>query len=92
LQESADEDVGLDVAQTEVILGDEKALFPKSTLDDSDDMSSSRGGQVSSRSYSNSRVTIMSNGEQSFASNNQDSGKLMSSGTALSDIMNPSGR
>jgi serine/threonine protein kinase len=70
LQESADEDVGLDVAQTELILGDEKALFPKSTLDDSDDMSSSRGGQLSSRSYSNSRVTIMSNGEQSFASNN----------------------
>jgi hypothetical protein len=92
LQESVDEDVGLDVAQTEVILGDEKALFPKFTLDDSDDMSSSRGGHVSSRSYSNSRVTIMSNGEQSFASNSQDSGKLMSSGTALSEIMNPSSR
>jgi hypothetical protein len=43
LQESADEDVGLDVSQIEVILGDEKALFPKSTLDDSDDMSSSSG-------------------------------------------------
>jgi serine/threonine protein kinase len=81
LQESADEDVGLDVAQTEVILGDEKALFTiKSTLDDSDDMSSSSGGQVSSRNYSNSRVTIMSNGEQSFASASQDSGKLMSFG------------
>jgi len=91
LQESADEDVGLDVAQTEVILGDEKALFPiKSTLDDSDDMSSSSGGQVSSRNYSNSRVTITSNGEQSFASASQDSGKLMSSGTEFSEIMNPS--
>jgi len=64
LQESADEDVGLDVAQTEVILGDEKTLFPKSTRDDSDDMSSSIGG----RNYSNNRVTIISNGEQSFAS------------------------
>ncbi|XP_062152475.1 receptor-like protein kinase FERONIA [Alnus glutinosa] len=90
LQESADEDVGLDVAQTEIILGDEKALFPKSTLDDSDDMSSSSGGQVSSRNYSNSRVTITSNGEQSFASASQDSGKLMSSGTEFSKIMNPS--
>jgi serine/threonine protein kinase len=70
LQESADQDVGLDVAQTEVILCDEKALFPKSTLDDSDDMSSSSGGQVSSSNYSNNRVTIMSNGEQSFASTN----------------------
>jgi len=89
LQESADEDVGLDVARTEVILGD-KALFPKSTLDDSDDMSSSSGGQVSSSNYSNSRVTIMSNGEQSFASSNQDSGKLMSSGIEFSEIMNRS--
>jgi hypothetical protein len=34
----------------------------------------------------------MSNGEQSFASYSQDSGKLMSSGTAFSEIMNPSGR
>jgi serine/threonine protein kinase len=93
LQESADEDVGLDVAQTEVILGDEKALFPKS-LDDSDDMSSSSSGHVSSRSYSNSRskVTIMSNREESFASNSQDSGKLMSSRTVFSKIMNPSSR
>jgi hypothetical protein len=93
LQESADEDVGLDVAQTEVILGGEKALFPKS-LDDSDDMSSSSSGHVSSRSYSNSRskVTIMSNGEESFASNSQDSGKLMSSRTVFSKIMNPSSR
>jgi hypothetical protein len=89
LQESADEDVGLDVAQTEIILGDEKALFPKSTLDNSADMSSSSGGQVSSRNYSNSRVTITSNGEQSFASASQDSGKLMSSGTEFSEIMNP---
>jgi len=84
LQESADEDVGLDVAQTEVILGDEKALFLKSTLDDSDDMSSSSGGQVSSRNYSNRRVTIMSNGEQSFASTSQNSGKLMSPRTEFS--------
>jgi serine/threonine protein kinase len=93
LQESADEDVGLDVAQTKVILGDEKALFPKS-LDDSDDMSSSSSGHVSSRSYSNSRskVTIMSNARGSFASNSQDSGKLMSSRTAFSKIMNPSSR
>jgi serine/threonine protein kinase len=90
LQESVDEDVGLDVAQIEVILGDEKALFPKSTHDDSDDMSSSSGGQVSSKSHSNNWVTIMSNGEQSFVSNSQDSGKLMSSGTEFSEIMNPS--
>ncbi|XP_062152494.1 receptor-like protein kinase FERONIA [Alnus glutinosa] len=90
LQESVDEDVGLDVAQTEIILGDEKALFPKSTLDYSADMSSSSSGQVSSRNYSNNRVTITSNGEQSFASASQDSGKLMSSGTEFSEIMNPS--
>ncbi|XP_062150943.1 receptor-like protein kinase FERONIA [Alnus glutinosa] len=92
LQESADEDAGLDVAQIEVILGDEKALFPKCTLDDSDDMSNSSSGQVSSRSYSNSRsrVTIMNNEVQSFASNSQDSGKLMFSRTTLSEIMNPS--
>jgi hypothetical protein len=89
LQESIDEDVGLDVAQTEVILCDEKALFPKSTLDDSDDMSSSSGGQVSSSNYSNNRLTIMSKGEQSFASTSQDSGKLMSSGKEFSEIMNP---
>jgi serine/threonine protein kinase len=89
LQESADEDVGLDVTQTEVILGDEKSLFPKSTLNDSDDMSSSsNSGQVSSSNYSNSRVTIMSNREQSFASTSQNSGKLMSSGIEFSEIMN----
>ncbi|XP_062152082.1 receptor-like protein kinase FERONIA [Alnus glutinosa] len=90
LQESADEDVGLDVAQVEVILGDEKALFPKSTLDDSDGMSSSSSGQVSSSNYSNSRVTIMSNREQSFASTSHDSGKLIFSGTEFSEIMDPS--
>jgi hypothetical protein len=78
------------VAQTKVILGDEKALFPKYTLDDSDDMSSSSGGQVSSSNYSNNRVTIMSNEEQSFGSTSQDLGKLMSSGTEFSIIMNPS--
>jgi hypothetical protein len=77
LQESADEDVGLNVVEIEA-LGDEKGLFPKSTLDDSDDMSSSSSGQVSSRN-SNSRATIMSNEVQSFTRTNQDSGKLMSS-------------
>ncbi|XP_059450748.1 LOW QUALITY PROTEIN: receptor-like protein kinase FERONIA [Corylus avellana] len=92
LQESVDEDVGLNVVEIDE-LDDEKGLFPKSTLDDSDDMSSSSSGQVSSRN-SNSRVTIMSNGEQSFASASQDSGKLMSSspGTVFSMIMNLSGR
>jgi hypothetical protein len=87
LQESVDEEVGLDVVQTEVILGDEKALFPKSTLDDSDDMSSSSGGQVSSSNYSNNRLTIMSNGEQSFASTSKNSGKLMSFGTQFSEMV-----
>jgi serine/threonine protein kinase len=77
LQESVDEDVGLNVVESEA-LDDEQGLFPMSTIDDSDDMSSSSSGQVSSRS-SNSRATIMSNEDQSFARTNQDSGKLMSS-------------
>ncbi|KAE8021875.1 hypothetical protein FH972_007725 [Carpinus fangiana] len=54
-------------------MDDEKALFPISTLDGSDDMLSSSSGQLSSTN-SISRVTIMSNEEQSFASD-QDSGK-----------------
>ncbi|XP_059449703.1 receptor-like protein kinase FERONIA [Corylus avellana] len=89
LQESADEDVGLNAVEIEA-LDNEKGLFPKSTLDDCDDMSSSSGGQVSSTN-SNSRVTIMTSGEQSSASTNKDSGKLMSSGTIFSGIVNRSG-
>jgi serine/threonine protein kinase len=89
LQESVDEDVGLNVVEIEA-LDDEKGLFPKSTLYDCDDMSSSSSGQVASTN-SNSRVTIMTSGEQSSASTNKDSGKLTSSGTVLSEIMNPSG-
>jgi hypothetical protein len=89
LQENADEDVGLNVVEIEA-LDDEKGLFPKSTLYDCDDMSSSSSGQVASTN-STSRVTIMTSGEQSFASTNKDSGKLTSSRTVFSEIMNPSG-
>ncbi|XP_059449315.1 receptor-like protein kinase FERONIA [Corylus avellana] len=89
LQESADEDVGLNAVEIEE-LDDEKGLFPKSTLYDCDDMSSSSGGQVSSTN-SNSRVTLMTSGEQSSTSTSRDSGKLMSSGTIFSEIMNSSG-
>jgi serine/threonine protein kinase len=88
LQESADEDVGLNVVEIEALY-DEKGLFPKSTLYDCDDMSSSSNGQVASTN-SNSRVTIMISGEQSSASTNKDSGKLTSSRTVFSEIMNPS--
>ena len=87
LQESVDEDVGLNAVEIEA-LDDEKGLFPMSTLDDCDEMSSSSSGQVASTN-SNSRVTIMTHGKQSSASTNKDWGKLTSSGTILSEIMNP---
>ncbi|KAG6720829.1 hypothetical protein I3842_03G082000 [Carya illinoinensis] len=69
----------------------EKALLPQSKSDDSNNMFSSSGGQVSSI-YSNSEVTMTSSAEQSFSSTNKDSDRLVSSGAVFSELMNPQGR
>ncbi|KAG6660157.1 receptor-like protein kinase FERONIA [Carya illinoinensis] len=70
----------------------EKALLPQSKSEDSNNMFSSSGGQVSSI-YSNSVVTMTSSAEQSnFSSTNKDSDRLVSSGAVFSEIMNPRGR
>ncbi|KAG6720828.1 hypothetical protein I3843_03G081900 [Carya illinoinensis] len=70
----------------------EKALLPQSKSEDSNNMFSSSGGQVSSI-YSNSVVTMTSSAEQSnFSSTNKDSDRQVSSGAVFSEIMNPRGR
>lgn len=67
----------------------EKALIPKSIVDDSGDIFSSSDGQMSSTN-SNSKVTITTKEDQSFAS--LDSDGLMSVGAVFSEIYIPKGR
>ncbi|KAM3697319.1 hypothetical protein ACJW31_06G103400 [Castanea mollissima] len=67
----------------------EKALIPKSIVDDSGDLFSSSDGQMSSTN-SNSKVTITSKEDQSLAS--LDSDGLMSVGAVFSEIYIPKGR
>ncbi|KAL4620294.1 hypothetical protein ACB092_06G143200 [Castanea dentata] len=67
----------------------EKALIPKSIVDDSGDIFSSSDGQMSSTN-SNSKVTITSKEDQSLAS--LDSDGLMSVGAVFSEIYIPKGR
>ncbi|XP_041002584.1 receptor-like protein kinase FERONIA [Juglans microcarpa x Juglans regia] len=92
LQESI-EKVGKPDHVVELEMNDaEKALLPQSKSDDSNNMFSSSGGQVSSI-YSNSEVTMTSSGDQqSFSSTYKDSDRLVSSGAVFSEIMNPQGR
>ncbi|KAG7983844.1 hypothetical protein I3843_04G126900 [Carya illinoinensis] len=71
--------------------GAEKALLPQSKSDDSNNMFSSSGGQVSSI-YSSSEVTMTSSADQSFSSTNKESDRLVSTGAVFSEIMNPQGR
>ncbi|KAB1211562.1 Receptor-like protein kinase FERONIA [Morella rubra] len=91
LQESADQAAGFDVAEKETRDAEELALWPKSKSDDSDDLFSRSGGLVSS-SDTNSKVMIISSGEQSFSGTSKDSDQLMSSRAVFSEIMNPNGR
>ena len=67
----------------------EKALIPKSIVDDSGDIFSSSDGQMSSTN-SSSKVTITTKEDQSFAS--LDSDRLMSVGAVFSEISIPKGR
>ncbi|KAF5480169.1 hypothetical protein F2P56_000935 [Juglans regia] len=90
LQESI-EKVGKPDHVIELEMNDaEKALLPQSKSDDSNNMFSSSGGQVSSI-YSNSEVTMTSSGDQQ-SSTSKDSDRLGSSGAVFSEIMNPQGR
>ncbi|XP_018816797.1 receptor-like protein kinase FERONIA [Juglans regia] len=90
LQESI-EKVGKPDHVIELEMNDaEKALLPQSKSDDSNNMFSSSGGQVSSI-YSNSEVTMTSSGDQQ-SSTYKDSDRLVSSGAVFSEIMNPQGR
>ena len=89
LQENAaDEEVMLNGVEIEM-MDAEKALIPKSTVDDNGDMFSSSSGQESSTN-SNTRVTFTSKEDQSFAS--LDSDGLMSVGAVFSEISIPKGR
>ncbi|XP_030929976.1 receptor-like protein kinase FERONIA [Quercus lobata] len=90
LQENAaDEEVTLWGVEIEM-MDAEKALIPnKSIVYDSSDMFSSSDGQVSSAN-SNSRVTVTSKEEQSFAST--DLNGFMSAGAVFSEILIPKGR
>ncbi|KAG6661707.1 hypothetical protein CIPAW_03G193900 [Carya illinoinensis] len=92
LQESI-EKVGKHDHVVELEMNDaEKGLLPLSKSDDSNNIFSSSGGQVSS-TYSNSEVTMTSSGEQNFRNANKDSDRLVSSGAhVFSEIMNPQGR
>ncbi|KAL0003653.1 hypothetical protein SO802_011214 [Lithocarpus litseifolius] len=88
LQESAEKDVKLDLAE-EIDMNDddEHALIPMSDVNESDDMIFSSSGKLSSTN-SNSQVIVVSQG--SFAS--KDSDGLMSPRAELSEIMNPKGQ
>ena len=66
----------------------EKALIPKSIVDDSGDIFSSEGQM--SGTNSSSKVTITTKEDQSFAS--LDSDRLMSVGAVFSEISIPKGR
>ncbi|XP_042970511.1 receptor-like protein kinase FERONIA [Carya illinoinensis] len=92
LQESIEKAGKRDDHVVELEMNDaEKALLPQSKSDDSNNMFSSSGAQVSSI-YSNSEVTMTSSAEQSFSSTNKDSDRLVSSGAVFSELMNPQGR
>ncbi|KAK4588309.1 hypothetical protein RGQ29_019336 [Quercus rubra] len=88
LQESAEKDVKLDLAE-EIDMNDddELALIPFSDVNESDDMIFSSSGKLSSTN-SNSQVTVVSRG--SLAS--KDSDGLMSPRAVLSEIMDPKGQ
>ncbi|XP_030948926.1 receptor-like protein kinase FERONIA [Quercus lobata] len=85
LQESAEKDVKLDLAE-EIDMNDddELALIPMSDVNESDDMIFSSSGKLSSTN-SNCQVTVVCRG--SFA--RKDSDGLISSKVMLSEIMDP---
>ncbi|XP_030953454.1 receptor-like protein kinase FERONIA [Quercus lobata] len=88
LQESAEKDVRLDLAEEiDINDDDEHALIPMSDVNESDDMIFCSSGKLSSTN-SNSQVTVVSRG--SFAS--KDSDGLMSPRAVFSEIMDPKGR